>query len=116
MIANANFETLEDLFSFTFDEVGEVEELPTESEFLGGAVRFLKHPETCSVKVELPNGAIRLETPSWSRYVLYIISPVTVKAVYKITYTGEERFLWDQEATVPSYDRAIEEITLNTRG
>jgi hypothetical protein len=110
----ASFETLEDLLDFNFvDPTPEAiaEGLPKMATFVGEA-RFLKEEESHSVAVTLPEGAIENPLPSWSRYRVFSLPFVEVVSSYTFEYEGEEKFLWDQEATISTYQKSIQSVSI----
>jgi hypothetical protein len=111
----ASIETLEELLDFNFvDPTPEAiaEGLPKFALFSGGEVCFLKEEEKHSVPVTLPRGAVEILLPSWSRYRVFSLPPVEVVASYTFEYEGEEKFLWDQEATMSTYQKSIQSVSI----
>lgn len=109
----AGFETLEDLLNVNLEDPTEesiAEGLPTQGMFEGGTVRFLKSGN--GVKIDLPEGAIEVEQPSWSQYLVFVLPACEVKTKYSIEYLGEERLLWDQSATIPVYKKEIQSVSI----
>jgi hypothetical protein len=110
----ASFETLEDLFDYNFgDPTAEAiaEGLPKMATFVGEA-HFLKEEESHSVAVTLPEGAIEIPLPSWSRYRVFSLPPVEVVASYTFEYEGQEKVLLDQEGTVSTYQKSIQNVCI----
>ena len=105
------FETLEDLLDVNLEDPTEeaiAEGLPTETTFPGGNVRFLKIGN--GVKIDLPEGAVEVQMPSWSQYSLFTLPKCEVKAKYSIECVGEERLLWDQQSTMAVYKKDIQSV------